>query len=159
MDRPLARIDQLPSADLIAYAGMFWTALLAATVLPGVSEVLFVSLLVSETGNPWVVLGCATAGNTLGSVVNWACGRFLGHYRDRRWFPVSPCRLDRWSGLFQRYGLISLLFAWAPVVGDVLTVTAGILRVPILPFATLVGIGKLMRYLAVAGGMLLWTGS
>lgn len=137
---------------------MFWTAFLAATVLPGASEVLFAALLLSKTGNPWAVLAAATIGNTLGSVINWGCGRFLGHYRHKRWFPVSPSQLERWSGPFRRYGLPSLLFAWAPVVGDVLTVAAGILRVPILSFTIVVAIGKLARYLAVAGGALLWAG-
>ena len=145
------------SAEIFAYAGMFWTAFLAATVLPGASEVLFLSLLASESGNPWLVLAAATSGNTLGSVANWACGRFLLQYQHRRWFPVSPRQITRWSGLYQRYGLVSLLFAWAPVVGDVLTVIAGILHVPILRFTLLVGIGKLTRYLVVAGGLLVWT--
>nr|WP_255616865.1 YqaA family protein [Aurantimonas sp. VKM B-3413] len=133
---------------------MFWSAFLAATVLPGASEVLLVALLVSGTGEPWIVLGTATIGNTLGSVANWACGRFLARYRDRRWFPVSAVQLDRFSGLFRRYGMASLLFAWAPIVGDALTVIAGTLRVPLVPFTLLVGIGKLGRYLVVAGGAL-----
>ncbi|MEF2554238.1 hypothetical protein VQ042_23400 [Aurantimonas sp. A2-1-M11] len=61
---------------------MFWSVFLAANILPGASEV----LLVSGTGEPWFVIATATVGNTLGSFANWACGRFLSHYRDRRWF-------------------------------------------------------------------------
>lgn len=140
--------------DLAAYAGMFWSAFLAATILPGASEVLLVALLVGGTGEPWIVIAVATIGNTLGSVANWACGRFLGHYRDRRWFPVSSAQIDRFSGLFQRYGMASLLFAWAPVIGDALTVIAGTLRVPLMPFTLVVGAGKLGRYLVVAGSTL-----
>lgn len=142
--------------DIAIYAGMFWSAFLAATILPGASEVLLVALLFGGTGEPWIVLAAATIGNTLGSVANWACGRFLGHYRHRRWFPVSAVQIDRFSGLFQRYGMVSLLFAWAPIVGDALTVIAGTLRVRLLPFTLVVGIGKLGRYLVVAGGTLAW---
>ncbi|WP_200939497.1 YqaA family protein [Aureimonas sp. Leaf454] len=143
--------------DLSAYAGMFGSAFLAASILPGASEVLLVALLVAGTGEPWIVLASATIGNTLGSVTNWAFGRFLIRYRQRRWFPVSPSQIDRFSSLFQRYGMASLLLAWAPIVGDALTVIAGTLRVPLLPFALIVGIGKLGRYLVVAGGALAWT--
>ncbi|KQT50666.1 hypothetical protein ASG43_05095 [Aureimonas sp. Leaf454] len=136
---------------------MFGSAFLAASILPGASEVLLVALLVAGTGEPWIVLASATIGNTLGSVTNWAFGRFLIRYRQRRWFPVSPSQIDRFSSLFQRYGMASLLLAWAPIVGDALTVIAGTLRVPLLPFALIVGIGKLGRYLVVAGGALAWT--
>lgn len=139
-------------AELAAYAGMFWTALLAATVLPGASEVLFVGLLVSGTVDPWMLLAVATVGNTLGSVVNWFLGRSLLHFQNRRWFPVSPDAIERWSIVYRRYGLWSLLFAWAPVGGDALTVVAGILRVKLLPFSILVGIGKFARYAFVMAG-------
>ncbi|WP_224007745.1 YqaA family protein [Aureimonas sp. SA4125] len=135
---------------------MFWTAFLAATILPGASEMLLVALLVGGTGEAWIVIAAATVGNTLGSLANWACGRFLAHHRDRRWFPVSAATVDRFSGLFRRYGMVSLLFAWAPIVGDALTVIAGTLRVPLLPFTIVVAIGKLGRYLIVAGGALAW---
>lgn len=137
--------------DLAAYAGMFWSAFLAATILPGASEVLLVALLLGGTGEPWIVVAAATVGNTLGSVANWACGRFLGHYRDSRWFPVPAAQVDRFSAFFRRYGMASLLFAWAPIIGDALTVIAGTLRVPLLPFTLVVGLGKLGRYLVVAG--------
>ncbi|WP_062226099.1 YqaA family protein [Aureimonas frigidaquae] len=140
-------------SEIAAYGAMFWTALLAATILPGASEVMFVAFLLSKTGDPWIMLACATLGNTAGSVVNWCCGRFLAAFSDRRWFPVPQSQLTRWSYLFERYGLVSLLFSWAPVVGDVLTVAAGILRVPLGRFIALVFIGKLLRYLVVAAGV------
>lgn len=147
----------MASDDLLAYAGMFWSALLAATILPGASEIVLIGFLVSDTGNPWAMLIVATAGNTIGSVVNWACGRFLIRYRDRWWFPVGGPALDRWSGLFKRYGLPSLLLAWAPIIGDVLTVAAGILRAPIGKFTLFVAIGKFARYLFIAVGTFAFT--
>jgi membrane protein YqaA with SNARE-associated domain len=39
--------------------------------------------------------------------------------------------------------------AWAPFIGDPLTLVAGILRVNLWLFLALVGVGKLARYLAV----------
>jgi membrane protein YqaA with SNARE-associated domain len=91
----------------------------------------------------------ATMGNTLGSAANWLLGRYLVHFKDRRWFPVKPVLIDRATGWYQRWGLWSLLLAWAPFSGDPLTLVAGILRVNLWLFLALVGVGKLARYLAV----------
>ena len=142
--------------EFSAYAGLVLSAFLAATVIPGSSEALLAALLVNGNGNPWLLLAVATVGNVLGSVANWFCGRWLARFRDRKWFPVSPRRYDQAIGWFRRYGLWSLPFAWLPFVGDPLTVAAGALRVPLLPFILLVGIGKLARYLAVLAAALHW---
>ncbi len=136
-------------ADLAVYGGLFLSAFLSATLLPGSSEALLTGLVVAGRGAPWLLLAAAVTGNVLGSLVNWVCGRFLAAFRDRKWFPVSPRRYAQAAGWFQRYGVWSLLFAWAPVVGDPLTVIAGALRVGLLPFLLLVTVGKLVRYLFV----------
>ena len=141
-------------ADLAAYGGLFLSAFLSATLLPGSSEALLSGLLVTGRGAPWLLLAAAVTGNVLGSLVNWVCGRFLAAFRDRRWFPVSPRRYEQ-----ARYGVWSLLFAWAPVVGDPLTVIAGALRVGLLPFLLLVTIGKLARYLFILWVALSWSGA
>jgi membrane protein YqaA with SNARE-associated domain len=59
--------------------------------------------------------------------------------------------LTRAAEWFTRYGKWSLLFAWAPIVGDALTVIAGLARVPLWQLALLAGAGKLARYLSLAG--------
>lgn len=142
--------------ELIAYGGLFWAALLAATLLPGASEGVLVALIVSSTGDFWSLIAVATVGNTCGSVVNWLCGRYLARFQGRRWFPVSTDRVTRSSSFFRKYGLWTLLLAWAPVVGDALTVLAGMLRVPLVSFTVIVGLGKFARYLFVAGLALGW---
>ncbi len=136
-------------ADLAVYGGLFLSAFLSATLLPGSSEALLTGLVLADQGAPWLLLTAAVTGNVLGSLVNWVCGRFLAAFRDRRWFPVSPRRYAQAVAWFERYGVWSLLFAWAPVVGDPLTVIAGALRVGFLPFLLLVTVGKVVRYLIV----------
>jgi membrane protein YqaA with SNARE-associated domain len=133
-------------SDLTVYGGLFASALLSATLLPGSSEAVLTGLVMAEEGRLWLLLTAATAGNVLGSIVNWVCGRFLSAFSDRKWFPVSPRRFEQAADWFGRYGVWSLLLAWAPVVGDPLTVIAGALRVRLLPFVVLVTIGKLGRY-------------
>jgi membrane protein YqaA with SNARE-associated domain len=131
-----------------AYLALFGIAFLAATLVPFYSEFLVVGMLLADH-DPLAVLAVATAGNTLGSLFNWVLGRGLERFRERRWFPVSERQLvvaQRW---FRKYGQWSLLFAWAPVGGDALTLLAGVLRVRLRWFLPLVGLGKGLRYLAV----------
>lgn len=129
--------------------GLFAASLLAATLLPTSSEVLLAAMLASERFSTSALLLVAIAGNTLGAVINWLLGRYLLHFRERRWFPLSAAQLTRAEQQFQRYGLPCLLFAWLPVVGDPLTLIAGVLRVRFWPFLLLVATGKSLRYLAV----------
>lgn len=136
--------------SLAALSGLFASAFLAATVLPGASEVLLVALLVEGAVDPVAAVLVAGFANTLGSITNWALGRFFLRYRDRRWFPVPKAALDKATGVFNRWGVWSLLLAWWPLGGDALTVAAGLLKVPLLTFTLLVGLGKLARYALVA---------
>lgn len=132
--------------DLAAYGGLFAAALLAATVLPAQSEVVLGYLDATGAHDVRVLLLVATTGNVLGSVVNWAMGRYLVHFKERRWFPIKPAQIDRATAWFNRWGIWSLLLAWMPVIGDPLTFVAGILRVGFWPFLLLVAAGKAARY-------------
>jgi membrane protein YqaA with SNARE-associated domain len=138
------------TADLAAYFGLFGAAFLAATILPAQSEAVLAMMVLAERYPLAILIGIASLGNVLGSVVNWALGRGIEHYRDRRWFPVSPAQLERAEDWYRRYGKWSLLASWVPIVGDPLTVVAGVLRVPLPTFVALVTIAKAGRYLVLA---------
>lgn len=129
-----------------AYAGLFLTALLAATVLPAQSEFLLAGLHVSGRYDDTLLVLVATTGNVLGSVINWAMGRYLMHFQDRRWFPVKVALVERATRWYNRFGVWSLLLAWAPFIGDPLTLVAGILKVDLRLFLLLVTAGKAARY-------------
>lgn len=96
----------------------------------------------------------ASIGNILGSTANWVLGRGIERFRDRPWFPVRPAALGRATGWYRRYGRWSLLLSWVPIIGDPLTVVAGVLREPLWSFVAIVAVAKVMRYLAVAGAVL-----
>lgn len=133
------------------YVGLFLSAFLAATVLPFSSEAVLAGLAVSGHFQAGWLFAVATAGNVLGSVVNWVLGRFCLAWRDRRWFPVKGPALERATRVFNRWGVPSLLFAWVPVIGDPLTFAAGVLRTPFLVMLALVAIGKAGRYAVLLG--------
>jgi membrane protein YqaA with SNARE-associated domain len=136
--------------DLSTYLGLFAIAFVAATILPAQSEAALVALLAAGTQSPVLLVAVASAGNVLGAVVNWALGRGVERFRDRKWFPVKPAQLDRATGWYRRWGRWSLLLSWAPVGGDALTVAAGVLREPLWSFLLLVGVAKTLRYVALA---------
>jgi membrane protein YqaA with SNARE-associated domain len=136
--------------DLAILGGLFAISFVAATILPAQSEAVLVGLLVAGTHSPLLLVGVASLGNVLGAVVNWALGRGIERFRNRRWFPVSPSMLDRATGWYRRWGRWSLLVSWAPFGGDALTVAAGVLREPLWSFVLLVTIDKTARYLVLA---------
>ena len=130
------------------YLSLMFTGFLAATLIPASSEALLL-VLFQQGYTPWLLWLAATSGNTLGSCVNWFLGREIVRFRDRGWFPVSPQQLQKAQALFNRYGTWSLLLAWLPVVGDPLTLIAGVLRVRFVLFLVLVATGKSLRYAVV----------
>ena len=141
--------------ELSVYGGLFLIALLSASILPLQSEAVLVGLLLSDNHPVWLLLAVASVGNVLGSLLNWYLGKYLQHFQQRRWFPVKPEQLDKASRWYLKYGKWSLLLSWVPLIGDPLTVIAGVLREPFLPFLLLVTIAKVSRYLVLAGVTLL----
>lgn len=129
---------------------LFLNAFIASTILPAASELLLWGIVADDPAMLWPAIAVASAGNTAGAVVNWLLGRFLARFSERKWYPLKPRQQQRASAWFQRFGLWSLLFAWLPVVGDPLTVVAGVLRVPLPIFVLLVAVGKTGRYVIVA---------
>jgi membrane protein YqaA with SNARE-associated domain len=129
-----------------AYFGLFLSALGAATLLPLQSESVLVALLLSQAYSPWALLAVASVGNVLGSLINWLLGRYLEHFRQRRWFPVSEARLQHAQHWYARYGRWSLLLSWVPVIGDPLTLVAGIMRERLWVFLLIVSLAKTLRY-------------
>ena len=131
---------------LAAYGLLFLSAFLSATLLPGATAAVLVGFLAANQGLPALLMLFATVGNVAGAVVNWGLGRFFEYYKDRPWFPIKRAALVRAQGWFARWGPWSLLLSWVPVVGDPLTVVAGVLRVPFWRFLILVTIGKVLYF-------------
>lgn len=133
------------------YAGLFGTAFLSATILPFSSEALLAGLVASEAYSSFGLLIAASLGNTLGSVTNWALGRFCLRWQGKRWFPISEAALNRASSWYRRFGVWSLLLSWVPVIGDPLTLAAGVFKTPFLLFLILVALAKTARYCVILG--------
>ena len=131
------------------YLSLFAISFLAATILPFSSELTLAGLIATSDYDNLLLLIVASFGNVLGSVVNWALGSYSRNLTTKKWFPFKETQIERSSKWFRKFGKWSLLFAWVPVVGDPLTLVAGILRVKFIDFIILVAIGKVSRYFLI----------
>ena len=137
---------------LSAYGLLLLSAFLSATLLPGSSEAVLLGLLATGHGSPFMLIAVASVGNIAGAALNWALGRAMLQLRDRPWFPLKDATSGRAQQWFARYGIWALLLSWVPLIGDGLTLVAGVMRVRIVPFLILVSIAKVGRYAAVVWG-------
>jgi membrane protein YqaA with SNARE-associated domain len=133
-------LDFPAEPGLIALAA---ASFVAATVLPGGSELVLVGVLHRHPELLWQAIAVATVFNTLGSLTSYALGRLL------------PNRIEAGAlATLRRYGVWALLLAWLPVVGDALAVGAGWLRLNPLTSAAAFAVGKFCRYVLIGGA---WT--
>jgi len=123
--------------------GLFTSAFLSATLLPGGSEVVLAYLAHTDSHGPLVLLAVASAGNTLGGMSTWLIGRLLPAGRLQRQ-DLHPA-----VARIRRYGSPVLLLSWVPVIGDPLCAAAGWLRVPWHLALPLIAVGKIARYTVV----------
>ena len=133
----------------VIYLSLFFISFLSATILPLSSELTLAGLITTSNYDNVLLLIVASFGNVLGSVVNWVLGFYSRNLTIKKWFPFKETQIERSSKWFNKFGRWSLLFAWVPILGDPLTLVAGLLRVRFLDFIILVAIGKVSRYLLV----------
>jgi|TARA_B110000037_G_scaffold190075_1_gene222680 membrane protein YqaA with SNARE-associated domain len=131
------------------YLSLFVISFLAATILPFSSELTLAGLIATSSYDNLLLLIIASLGNVLGSVVNWILGFYSRNLSKKKWFPFKDEQIEKSSKWFNKFGRWSLLFAWVPIIGDPLTLAAGLLRVKFIEFLILVTIGKISRYLVI----------
>jgi len=129
-------------SSTLALISLFSSSFLSATLLPGNSEILLVGLLTAGSASPLLLVLAASFGNTLGGITNIIIGRLLPKLKPQR-------GLDTALGWLNRFGPAALLLSWLPVVGDVLCVLAGWLRMPWGPVVFFLLIGKTVRYVVL----------
>jgi len=122
---------------------LFLSAFIASTLFPMGSEVVLLSLL-SQGHNAIALWAVATLGNSLGSCVNYALGFWASDYINKKYHTSTSWAHAQKA--YNRYGSWSLLFAWLPIIGDPITLIAGLARTRFGLFIVLVVIGKGARY-------------
>lgn len=134
---------------LAGYVSLFFSSLIAATLFPMGSELVLIGLI--KNGWPVVTtVAIASVGNVLGSVINYVIGYLLHRGFMQTRLKVYKANLIRAEAIFLKFGRWTLLFAWLPIIGDPLTLFAGLSRVNFSLFLLLVSVGKVARYAVVA---------
>ena len=130
-------------SDALSLASLFASSFLSSTLLPGTSEVVLVAMLLSGVSQPWLLVLIATMGNSLGGLTNVILGRFFPLREKSRW-------QEKAVGWLKRYGAATLLLSWMPVIGDLLCLLAGWMRISWGPVLFFLCLGKALRYVLVA---------
>lgn len=130
-------------SDALSLASLFASSFLSATLLPGNSEVVLVAMLLSGVSQPWLLVVIATMGNSLGGLTNVILGRFFPLREKSRW-------QEKAVGWLKRYGAATLLLSWMPVIGDLLCLLAGWMRISWGPVLFFLCLGKALRYVLMA---------
>ena len=131
------------------YTSLFISSFLSSTLLPGHSELTLTAFILIKKYPVINLIIFASTGNILGSLINWCMGYYVTKLIDKKWFPLNKLQLTRASKWFLKYGKWSLFFCWVPIIGDPLTIVAGILRFPIHIFILIVSFAKTMRYVII----------
>ena len=136
----------------LGYWGMFLSAILAATLLPLGSEVVFFTLLYNDYDLNYLIF-IAGIGNTIGGMITYYIGR-LGKWNWlEKWFKIPPEKIEKWMGMAQKYGFGFALFTWLPAIGDPMAAAIGFAKIH--PVKALIGMfmGKTLRFVAIG---LMW---
>ena len=133
----------------VIYLSLFSISFLAATILPLSSELMLAGLIATSNYDNLLLLIVASFGNVLGSIINWILGFYSRNLAIKKWVLFKGKQIENSSRWFNKFGKWSLLFAWVPIIGDPLTLVAGLLRVKFIEFLILVTIGKVSRYFLI----------
>ena len=86
----------------------------------------------------------ASTGNILAIIVNYILGYWLYDKTKTKLKQSKIGRKSLYAGY--RYGYFAMLFSWLPIIGDPLTIVAGLLRLNFLAFIVLAGFLRIFRY-------------
>ena len=122
---------------------LFLSAFLGATIVPFSSEVAFVTALANEMPIKTAML-YASSGNILAIITNYWLGFWL---YDKTKTKLNSSKVGKKSLFYgHKYGFLALGFSWLPIIGDPLTLVAGVMRLNFIWFIIVAGSLRVARY-------------
>ena len=128
--------------------GLFISAFISSTLAPGGSEAVLAYLILKGEYLPIYLVLLATVGNTLGALTTF----YIGYFASTKYPPknINPRHFDKANVLIQRYGTMALLMSWMPVLGDVLCLVGGWVRLNFYKSLCFITLGKFARYFLIS---------
>ena len=127
-----------------ALFGLFLSAFFAATLLPAQSELGLGYLVITSKYSMGLLILFASLGNTLGAIVNWIVGRSITSSVMRMGKMRASPRYQSITRWYQKFGRWTLLLSWVPIIGDPITVMAGIFKEPLRTFVFIVALCRII---------------
>ena len=120
---------------------------MAATILPFSSEIAFVAAIKNDMPL-FNALVFASSGNILAIVLNYYLGYFL---YEKMHIKLEKSKVGNKSLHYgQKYGYLALLLSWLPIIGDPLTIVAGLVRLKFIYFLLIAGVLRIIRYIFIS---------
>lgn len=136
--------------DTSVYLSLFLSGFIAATLVPAQSELGLGYLVINTDFSIVLLVIVASLGNTAGSILNWIIGCGIANSAIRYEKTQALPRYLSVMKWYKKFGHWTLLLSWMPIIGDPITLIAGVFNVPFKYFLTLVTIAKTLRYIFVA---------
>lgn len=130
------------------YVGMFFSSVLAGSILPFSSEVVMAAL-IGLGLSPTLCVAIATVGNTFGGMTCYYMGRLGRMDWIEKYLHVKRARIERMQRFLQGKGALMAFFSFVPVVGGVMVIALGFMRSNLPLTALSMVVGKLLRYLVL----------
>lgn len=135
------------------YWGMGLLSFLSGTIVPIASEVLqlfFLGLGLNAVG----ITLAATLGNTLGGITCFMLGFLAKKEWVLKFFKIPEKRMKRADVIIQKYGYWAAVISFTPVIGEVLLIVLGMLRVNSVKVIVVMALGKFIRYALITASYL-----
>jgi membrane protein YqaA with SNARE-associated domain len=127
------------------FLALLLVSFIAATILPFSSEAALTLGILSGIPIFAAVTACSI-GNCAACSFNYGLGAFF----------TTPAKIQKSKSgkkaydWVKKYGIWSLLLTWLPIVGDPITIAAGIFRIKLVIYITIVFSLRILRYVAIA---------
>jgi len=125
---------------MLELSGLFFSAIMSSTILPGTSEIYVVSLINFADHSKYLILTIATLGNSIGSMITFYMGSLFKRYK-----PTSY----KVNKLVLKYGEWSLLLSWLPLIGDIICIVAGYFKLNPIRSLLIIIFSKALRYIFI----------
>lgn len=132
----------------LGYLGLFLASFLAATVVPFSSDTIVVAMVATGYNSILTIL-IATIGNTIGGLSSYAIGWFGKWDWIEKYLKIKREKLEKMQIRIKKYTALAAFLTWLPIIGDIIAVALGLLKINVYKVTVYMTIGKLARYVAI----------